>query len=471
VFKYYDPAYQIYDNFILIKNANSGDAVAQHDLGLRYLAGDGFIPDTVKAFYWIEKSANQDFILANYNLGIFYINGWGTDWNPFEAFKYFLRAANQGMEQAQFNIGLIYTENLIVPRNLYTAYYWISKAAKNLFLPAKETLLELEKRGITSADTSLIIEQEKKNQEEINSNKKVSLAFIDFTADTLIQVSDSTLIDDLLREVDSTFRTKVMLDNSSNKQNMYELKTFSNHLKLLKKIANEGSPEALTILGKLYEKGIGVKKNLISASEFYIRAVRLESPRSPRFLWDLSRTKNYFEQLKEQIDLGNPGAMFVWGGLKSLGFDYQITEEDAIKFLTKASKNNHVASLTELGLCFYFGNFVKEDKQKAIKFWDDAIALDGIEARLRIEMDKIASYNYNQVNLELIKKLDDSGSILAQISLAYCYELGIGLNKNFSKAVELYRKAAYRGSRFAYNSLKRIYNTLRPAGNQFQILN
>ena len=33
---------ELWDEFMLVKNANSGDPVAQHELGLRYLLGKGF---------------------------------------------------------------------------------------------------------------------------------------------------------------------------------------------------------------------------------------------------------------------------------------------------------------------------------------------------------------------------------------------------------------------------------------------
>ena len=57
-FKIDNSAARYWDEFILVRNANAGDPVAEHELGLRYLTHDGFpadehavpangVPDTV----------------------------------------------------------------------------------------------------------------------------------------------------------------------------------------------------------------------------------------------------------------------------------------------------------------------------------------------------------------------------------------------------------------------------------------
>ena len=73
----------LWNEFMLVKKANAGDPVSQHNLGLCYLTGTNFFPDTSKAMYWIEKAARQNLLPAKYNLGILFNNGWGAPWNPF----------------------------------------------------------------------------------------------------------------------------------------------------------------------------------------------------------------------------------------------------------------------------------------------------------------------------------------------------------------------------------------------------
>ena len=124
-----DLSYQIWQQFKLTQEANTGDVLAQHELGLRYLLGEGMTADTTKAVYWLSKAADQRLPSAMYNYAILLINGWGVNWDPFSAFKYFKGAAKAGMIQAQYVIGILYTDNLIVKRDLNYAYYWVKKSA------------------------------------------------------------------------------------------------------------------------------------------------------------------------------------------------------------------------------------------------------------------------------------------------------------------------------------------------------
>ncbi|MFZ2866193.1 MAG: SEL1-like repeat protein, partial [Ignavibacteriaceae bacterium] len=65
-----DLSYQLLQQFKLVQLANSGDPLAQHELGLRLLTGDGIVADTVTAVYWIKKAASQKLTAAMHNYGI-----------------------------------------------------------------------------------------------------------------------------------------------------------------------------------------------------------------------------------------------------------------------------------------------------------------------------------------------------------------------------------------------------------------
>jgi len=111
---YYQPdlSYQIWQQFKLIREANSGDPLAMHELGIRYLIGEGFTADTVKAAEWIGKAANKRLTAAEYNYGLLLNNGWGVDWNPFLAYDYFHDAATAGMPQAEYIFGILNLQGL-----------------------------------------------------------------------------------------------------------------------------------------------------------------------------------------------------------------------------------------------------------------------------------------------------------------------------------------------------------------------
>ncbi|MEW6062006.1 MAG: tetratricopeptide repeat protein, partial [Bacteroidota bacterium] len=101
-----DVTYQLWEGFTLVRSANAGDPAALHELGLRYLLGQGFTADTIKAFDLIRKAAEKNYLLAHFNMAVFYHNGWGVEWNPFYAYKHFQYAAEQGLREGAFAYGL-----------------------------------------------------------------------------------------------------------------------------------------------------------------------------------------------------------------------------------------------------------------------------------------------------------------------------------------------------------------------------
>jgi len=481
-FFYYHPdlSYQLWQHFNLIKKANEGNALAQHELGLRYISGQGFPADTVKAAYWIGKAARQNLPGACYNYGILLNNGWGIKWNPFEAFEYFNIAANNDMPQAEYVMGISYIDNLLIERNWSKAYFWIKKSAENGFKPAEETLKQLRKNiSLSNIDTSANSSSKTKNDSSSNSinyssgntlNTGNGLVFIDFNTvnDTVGDISNKTILRDILRPGNDSLANAMHLSEKEDTTLVFD----STSMKKLVEFANAGSPEALTLLGRLYELGIHFPKDLIKAAELYIRAIKLDSPRSPVLLWKMTKDNNFFEILKNRTDKKDPKAMFVWYGLFTLGYNVQIVESDALKLLKNSAALNFIPSLNELGLDYYTGKFVKKSKSNAISIWQAAVNLGSSEAKLRIAIANInnheSSNNFNNSFSEIEKSMDE-GSVLAQATLAYCYQNGIGTELSIPQAVKFYRLAAERGSQFAFNQLKGLYNSIRPDNPEFRM--
>ncbi len=473
-----DLAYRIWQQFSLIREANAGNAFAQHELGLRYLLGDGVIADTLQGAAWIKKAADQNLTSAIFNYGILQLNGWGVSWNPFEAFKSFLSAAESGMAQAQHIVGLFYTDNLIVKRDWALAYKWVKEASDKNYKPAQESLVEfINKIPTDQLDTSFTkTDKDLKSSGEENSLvSSLGLVFIDFdaTLDTIKEVTDKMLIDDLLNPGNEIIGDSLLKD----KEYLNEIDT--NIIPNLLRLADNGSPEALTILGRMYEKGVHYKKDDVAAASHYIRAVRFDSPTAGKLLYDLCKDNKFIMQVQSAAadsDKEKPEAMFVWYGITILGFDVRIAESDALNLLVKSAAKGYLPAVNELGLNYYTGNLLTEDKQKALELWQSAEKQNNPEAKTRIAAGIIFGEISRQVgtddisgSIKILEETAENGSVLAQVALGYAYENGVGLEKSKSEAVKYYRYAAQRGNRFAYKELKRIYDEIRPTDSEFRV--
>ena len=469
-----DYSYRFQEAFYLVQKANSGDALAQHELGIRYIVGEGFPKDTVKSCYWIRRAAEQGLPVACYNLAIFLNNGWGTVWNPFEAFKYFQIGAINGMPDAEFVLGVLFTENLVVPKNLDSAYYWINKSAGKGFASAIDALKKLPAKG-SGADTvnTRTVAQGKTKQSKPSAAKATSLTalnfdFINFNADSTVVPSDSLIFYELMSSSNNDIKENIGFTSFDS----LKTKSIDSLIRMITESANSGSPEANTFLGRFYEKGTFYKKDLVKAGLYYLRAFRLESSIAGYFLSKLMTTKEFENELQKRVAAKDADAYFVFATLNSIGYSSSMTAFELINYLQLAAQKNHIGALIELGQCYFLGRPIERDTAKAFMCWNTAAALGSDEAILRNVMAHLLLNRERPgtVTIEFLQSEESKGSILAQLILAYMYEAGIGVPTDTQESVQLYRKAAYRGSRTAYSSLKRVYDEMRPADPAFTII-
>lgn len=466
------PSYPLLTGFLIQKEANDGDPFAQHELGIRLLFGKGFEPDTAKAIYWIQKSAEQNISAARFNLAIMYYNGIGVNWNPFLAYENFQFAAEAGMPESQYAYGIYFTENFVVNKDLSQAYKWFKEAAEQDYEPAKESLEYMKKQGynLVDVDTS---NEKTDPKPQITSSTGSSLMqqdwdvdFLDFEDDTLDSEQEKELVEEIFTENKEDLKQKLGISDLISEESLDDTSSVG----LIEFAAENGSPEALLITAKAAEQGIVVKQDLLDAAFRYLRSYRLGSQKAAFRLFQLTKDRGIFDLLKAKVDDKDPDAMFTWAGLVALGFDNSLTDQQAYELLEKAAEQNHINSIIEIGLNYYNGSLVKQDREKALEYWERASKLGSREADVRIAFANLSTDKDNfDDEITTLRIAANQGSVLAQSALAYCYENGIGVDQRKSMAARLYRQAASRGNETAYNSLKRMYDELRPEDEEFQI--
>ncbi|QOJ28606.1 MAG: sel1 repeat family protein [Ignavibacteriales bacterium] len=445
---------QIFESFILVRKANDGDPLAQHELGLRYLTGNGFEPDTAKAFVWVKRSAEQKYPLAAYNLGIFYMNGLGTEWNPYLAFENFLYAAGKDIPEAQFAAGVIYTEDLVVRRDLMKAKFWFEKAVKNGNPNAPKALLAVEK-DIAAGKT------DKKRDEIEPSNpisKNVTLQYINFTDTTVTLPPDSLLLADFYEEL---FRTAFSYKNLTVRDSVLSDSAAENILSFEKEFDRYAFPEGLLLAGRIYQLRSRTGAPSLAALYYYIRALKEGSPYAGIFLWKLISDHRFFNRLYAEINKGSAEAEYVLGTLRLLRLEFGLTEKDAVTLIERSAGKNFIPSMIEAGNMYFNGSSVKRDTDKAFQYWQSAAELGAYQAVPRQFIASVAmGREYNGSYSALMENLNSGyaqGSLLAETVIGYFYEKGILVRENKSEAYRYYRNAASRGSNLAYALLKSLY--------------
>ena len=111
--------------------AETGNEVAQYNLGIMYKNGQGVPQDYAEALKWYRLAAEQGYAQAQGNLGFMYDNGQGVPQDYKEAVKWYRLAAEQGYAIAQNNLGITYEYGKGVLQDNVMAHMWYNIASAN----------------------------------------------------------------------------------------------------------------------------------------------------------------------------------------------------------------------------------------------------------------------------------------------------------------------------------------------------
>ena len=204
---------------------------------------------------------------------------------------------------------------------------------------------------------------------------------------------------------------------------------FDYNLKMLewyKKGARHGNTECEMMLGRLYEDGDGVKKDIPKAIEWFEKAAA-----------------------KGDADAQNSAGIYhSWKG----------RYDEAFKWYTKAAAQGHAAAEYNLGFLYDDGRGVKKDISKAIEWYAKAAAKGHAAAQNNVGLCHHEKGQHEEA-FKWCSKSAAQGHAFAECSLGSLYEDGDGGKKDISKAIEWYAKAAEKGHALAAERLR----TLTPA--------
>jgi len=463
-----DALYQMWQTFIVTRKANAGDVLAQHELSLRYLLGRGAAADTVRAAYWMKRAADAEYTPAMFNYAIMCYNGWGVSWDPFEAYRLFRATALRQMPEAEYAMAQFLTEDLVVPRNFDSAYAWVRKSADAGYAPAKEALARLEREGLGPGRADSASQARRKAP-------NTGLVFLDFPQEHEPVAGDSLLLKEAVQSASPSLRKALGLSRLLDSESPADSTTIA----ALFRAGDAGSPEALTVLARSYERGIGVARDAVTACALYVRAIRLDSPRAPELLLKLLEQKGTIPQIRAEAGKGEPVAEFAWAGLSALGFDGALAQaqvylsgDEAFRLLEKAAERGYTPALVEEGLAYYAGRWVPRNMEKAMDLWTHAASLGSKDAMVRIALTTLrapADTSGRREAVQILGKAAEEGSVLAEVGLGYCYETGTGVPRKNAEAAYYYRAASMRGSQDAFRALRRMHDAIRPDDPEFRV--
>ena len=124
--------------------AESGDAVAQNQLGKLYLSGGNGLPqDFAKAISLFSKAAEQGNGSSQRHLAIAYERGQGVAVDSAAAQNWYLRAADRGDAPAQIAVGKMRSSGKGLPQDYVQAYKWFTLASSGAFTDSEKEMRDV----------------------------------------------------------------------------------------------------------------------------------------------------------------------------------------------------------------------------------------------------------------------------------------------------------------------------------------
>jgi len=210
----------------------------------------------------------------------------------------------------------------------------------------------------------------------------------------------------------------------------YNKQDFTTAFELYTKLAQNGNADAQTSLGFMYQNAQGVQKNDIEAVKFYKSAAEAKQPYA---LFNLAilymnglcgLEHNQFKAYELHLEAATkevPPAMYEVALMLERGLGCNQNFSEAAFWYEEAASRGHLESFNNLGALYKNGDGVPKD-----------------EARCFICFSRAA----------------EGGLAQGLYNLGLLYDQGIGCEEDHDKALDLCRKAAYKGHQKAKDIIK-----------------
>jgi TPR repeat protein len=123
--------------------AQSGDPVAQLELGERYMAGEEVIKNVAQGLKWMKASSDNGYSRAHRRFAMFYDDVMQSATDVSVSCTYHYRAAYAGSAESQYLVGTRLRDGIGFRRDVVEAYAWLRLASVHS-LPAYRARVALE---------------------------------------------------------------------------------------------------------------------------------------------------------------------------------------------------------------------------------------------------------------------------------------------------------------------------------------
>jgi TPR repeat protein len=377
-----------------VKLAQSGDALAMARLAYMYDVGQGTEQNFAQARSWYTKAAQSGNSYAMFNLGVMYDNAHGVTRDYNQAYTWYRKGAEAGNANAMTNLAYLYESGHGVTLDYSQAVGWYRKASDAGQTQAMNNLGTLYELGNgVPKDLEQAKAWYRKAADVGNADARTNLDRVDKLPSTPAPAPKTEL----------TAAEKERLTKRAD--DAYDRKDYTTAVPEYTKLAEANDTWAMSRLGYLYNRGLGVKRDDTQGA-----------------YW-----------LRKAADNGNAHSMYNLAVLYGSGQGVPQDYNEAVTWYRKAAEGGDVDGMAGLAYMYSEGHGVTQDFGQAMTWY---------------------------------RKAADLGNAWAMNNIGTLYQNGQGTPKDLDQAGIWYRKAVAAGNEDARGNLSRLPGTNNsPASN------
>lgn len=332
-----------------------GHANAECRLALCYENGTVLPKDLSLAFNYYKSAAEKKNTLALYKLALCYDNGWGTEQNFAKAYKCYEKAAKLGHTDAMYEAGKMALGGRGTKKNLSIAYKMFNMAKDALpraeFELANclfEGLGTVRNRAAAYSHYLSALERDPKiagaayrlgicKLKGLGCEKDLQSAYEYFTLGASLGSTDAAY----MKGECEYFGVGTSTDLHQ------AAESFTASLENTQ-IEPEFTVPSLINLGLCYERGTGVSRDVHTALKLY----------------------------KKAAEFGDPNAMYRVGHLMFSSPELKNESSSARIYILRAARKNHLSAMLTMGLFSESGNGVQKNREDAIRWYTKAVSTE-----------------------------------------------------------------------------------------------
>ena len=351
------------------KAADQGYPPAQFNLGMRYRDGSGVEKNLREGFRWIRKAMEQGLAIpaAQSILGQAYFFGEGTEQNFHKAVEWLTKASIVVISEKQERIDV---ESFTIDADAQFYLGWCYLTGNGITKNVEEAKLCFYSAAQLSQDEALktieYIKQNKCSLENISIHiRRIHNGLGDNFSSCIgggIELTTRTLGKPEYSKVNLVEGVGVNLHEKYVQGKLYlfgneEEKNENEGAKLIIEVSDYGYAPALYIYSCLLEEGIGVEKNLIESLKLLKKAAELGDPNAQHRIGNLYESGEYGEVLpkdhkeamnwyKKSAEQGNHMGQYHYGAMLFDGYGVMgKNEKEGLKWIRLAAEQGHEAAI------------------------------------------------------------------------------------------------------------------------------